>query len=82
MVLDGVISSVTSFGLFIELENTIEGLVHVTAMTDDYYNFDKDHHCYIGERKKKIYRIGDKVKIEVTGADKMQRTIDFVLVED
>lgn len=78
---EGVISSVTSFGLFIELPNTIEGLVHVTSMTDDYYNFDKDHYCYIGERTGKIYRIGDVVKILVVDADKTQRTIDFELVE-
>ncbi|PKM51711.1 MAG: ribonuclease R [Firmicutes bacterium HGW-Firmicutes-7] len=79
---DGVISSVTSFGLFIELENTVEGLIHVTSMTDDYYTHDKDHHCYIGERTSKIYRIGDVVKIIVTGADKAQRTIDFELFDE
>ncbi|PKM96375.1 MAG: ribonuclease R [Firmicutes bacterium HGW-Firmicutes-1] len=79
---DGVISSVTSFGLFIELENTVEGLIHVSSMTDDYYNHDKDHHCYIGERTSKIYRIGDVVKIVVVGADKAQRTIDFELSDE
>ncbi|MBC7960184.1 MAG: ribonuclease R [Vallitaleaceae bacterium] len=77
----GVISSVTSFGLFVELENTVEGLVHVTTLTDDYYIFDKDHHCYLGEHLGKIYRIGDLVKIEVVNADKAQRIIDFEMVE-
>jgi len=80
-VYEGVISSVTGFGLFVELENTIEGLVHVASMNDDYYNFDKDHHCYIGERTGKIYRIGDVVKIVVVAADKTQRTIDFEIID-
>ncbi len=78
-VFEGVISSVTSFGMFIELENTVEGLIHVTTLTDDYYIFDKDHHCFIGEHLAKIYRIGDIVKIVVVNADKAQRTIDFEL---
>lgn len=80
-VYEGVISSVTSFGLFIELENTVEGLVHVTTLTDDYYIFDKDHHCYVGEHLAKIYRIGDVVQIVVVNADKAQRIIDFELTE-
>lgn len=79
---EGVISSVTSFGMFIELENTVEGLVHVNTLMDDYYIFDKDHYCFIGEHTSKIYRIGDKVNIVVVNADKAQRIIDFELVDD
>ena len=62
---EGIISSVTSFGLFVELDNTIEGLVHVSHMEDDFYIFDEVNHVMIGERKRIIYRIGDTVKVRV-----------------
>lgn len=78
---DGIISSVTSFGMFVELENTIEGLVHVSNMEDDYYNYDEANHVMIGERKRKIYRIGDLVRIRVHSVDMGSHTIDFVLAE-
>ncbi|HYF83901.1 MAG TPA: ribonuclease R [Clostridia bacterium] len=78
---DGIISNVTSFGMFIELENTIEGLVHISNIEDDYYQYDEVHHMLIGERLKKIYRIGDNARIRVLNADISSRTIDFVLVE-
>lgn len=81
LIYDGVISGVTSFGLFIELENTVEGLVHINTLDDDYYIFDKDHYCIIGERTGNIYRIGDVVKIIVTAADRFTRTIDFEIAE-
>src|SRR5690625_3715052 len=60
----GIISSVTNFGLFIELENTIEGLVHVSNMTDDYYNVDENYHTLIYESTRKAYRIGGYEKIQ------------------
>jgi ribonuclease R len=74
---EGIISSVMSFGLFVELPNTIEGLVHVENMKDDYYVFDEINVKMIGERTKKIYKIGDKVKVKVLAADKLLRRIDF-----
>ncbi|MFZ5354698.1 MAG: ribonuclease R [Bacillota bacterium] len=77
---EGIISSVTSFGMFVELDNTIEGLVHISNMEDDYYIFDEKHHMLIGERLKKTYKIGDVVKIRVVRADISTRTIDFILV--
>jgi len=76
---DGIISSVISFGMFVELENTIEGLVHMSNMEDDYYQYDEVHHMLIGERYRKTYRIGDHVRIKVQNADITNRTIDFVL---
>jgi ribonuclease R len=76
-VFEGIISSVMSFGLFVELPNTIEGLVHVENMKDDYYVFDEINVKMIGERTKKIYKIGDKVKVKVLAADKLLRRIDF-----
>src|SRR5699024_12261668 len=61
----GVISSVTSFGMFVELENTGEGLVHVSYLTEDYSHFDDRSHALIGEMTAKIYRISDEVKVRV-----------------
>ena len=75
------LSGVTAYGMYVQLENTIEGLVHVSNMEDDYYIFDENNHFLIGERKKKIYRIGDMVKIRVLSADIANRNIDFVLAE-
>lgn len=77
---DGIISSVTSFGMFVELENTIEGLVHMSNMEDDYYQFDETHHMLIGERRRRTFRIGDSIRIKVLNADIANRTIDFSLV--
>ena len=76
----GIISSVTSFGLFVELENTVEGLVHVSFMTDDYYHYSEQSHALIGEMSKKLYRIGDEVDVKVTGVNMDEHTIDFILI--
>lgn len=78
---DGIISNVTSFGMFVELDNTIEGLVHMSNMEDDYYQYDEIHHMLIGERRKRTFRIGDSVRIRVQNADISSRTIDFVLID-
>ena len=78
---EGIISSLTSFGIFVQLENTIEGLIHFSNMLDDYYNFDEENYYIIGERTKKTYRLGDSVKIEVVGADPLKRKIDFALID-
>ena len=78
---DGIISSLTNFGIFIQLENTIEGLVHFNNMLDDYYHFDEENYHIIGDRTKKMYKLGDEVKIRVTNSDVMKRDIDFEIVE-
>ena len=67
---EGIISSVANFGMFIELPNTIEGMVHIANMTDDYYNFDERQMALIGERQAKVFRIGDEVKVKVTHVDR------------
>ena len=77
---DGIISSITSFGIFVELENTVEGLVRLTEMNDDYYIYDDINKMLVGKDSKKIYKLGQKVKIEVIYADKQTRKIDFKLV--
>ncbi|GAK42876.1 putative ribonuclease [Paenibacillus sp. TCA20] len=78
---DGMISSVTSFGMFIELENTVEGLIRLSMLTDDYYHFDDQHMILIGERTSKIFRIGDEVKIRVARVNMDEYTIDFEMVD-
>lgn len=77
---EGLISSVTSFGFFVELPNTIEGLVHMTDLTDDYYIFDEKTLTLTGERTKKQFKISDKVKVRVARCSKEEKTIDFELV--
>lgn len=73
----GVISSATNFGLFVSLENTIEGLVHISALKGDYYNFNPQQFSLIGERTGKTYRIGDEIMVKVEKVDVDSRKIDF-----
>ncbi|ACL76588.1 ribonuclease R [Ruminiclostridium cellulolyticum] len=80
-IFEGIIANVTSFGMFIELDNTIEGLVRMSSMEDDYYNYNESHYCLVGERTRKIYRIGDSVKVILAKADVAARKIEFILVE-
>ena len=75
----GIVSGITSFGMFVELENTIEGLIRLSSMDDDYYRYDEKQYCLIGERTGNIYRIGDAVEIVVTRASPENRQIDFML---
>ncbi|WP_181349624.1 ribonuclease R [Thalassobacillus sp. CUG 92003] len=79
-VFDGVISSVTSFGLFVELPNTVEGLVHVSYLTDDYYHFDEKQFAMIGERTGNMFRIGDEITIRVMNVNLDERVVDFEIV--
>ncbi len=77
---DGVISGVTSFGMFVELPNTIEGLVHVSYLTDDYYQYHERAYALIGERTGKQFRIGDEVQVRVSNVNVDERAIDFEIV--
>jgi ribonuclease R len=77
MIADGVISGVTKFGFFVELENTIEGLVHIQSLEDDYYEFDAASMRLTGKNTRKEFRLGQKVRIKVKAANKAQRTVDF-----
>ena len=78
---DGTISSVMNFGLFVQLDNMIEGLVHISEIKGDYYTFDETTHTLRGEKKGKMYKLGQKVRVVVTSASKENSTIDFNLVE-
>ncbi|WP_125153440.1 ribonuclease R [Clostridium rectalis] len=79
---EGIISSVTAFGLFVELPNTIEGLVHISTLTDDYYIYDEKHLCLVGERSKNIHRLGDEVKVIVDKVDLDAHEIYFELLKE
>ncbi|WP_079214033.1 ribonuclease R [Ventosimonas gracilis] len=79
---DGVISSVTGFGLFVELSGIyVEGLIHVTALPDDYYHFEPAHQSLSGERSGRSFRLGDSVQIRVMRVDLDERKMDFELIE-
>jgi ribonuclease R len=77
---DGIISGVTQFGLFVELENGIEGLIHVSYLTDDYYALNDKQMALVGERTRRVFRLGDPVRVRVIGANKEELQIDFELV--
>lgn len=79
---EGIISSVTSFGMFVELPNTIEGLVHISELHDDYYIYDEKHLALIGERTKNIYRLGDEVKVVCSKVDIDAHDIYFEVVKE
>ncbi len=80
---EGLVTGVTSFGLFVQLNDLmIDGLVHVTALKRDYYQFDAAHHRLVGERSGREYRLGDRLRVEVIGVDMEARKIDFDLVTD
>ncbi|MDO5416711.1 MAG: ribonuclease R [Lachnospiraceae bacterium] len=79
---DGVISGVTNWGLYVELPNTCEGMIRMNELADDYYVFDEAHYQLVGEMTKKVYKLGQKVKVQVAGTDKLLKTIDFVFVRE
>jgi len=79
---EGIISNITAFGLFVELDNTVEGLVRLSSMDDDYYTYNERSLCLIGERTKKIYRIGDKVDVQLIKVSVETRQIDFIIIDE
>lgn len=78
---EGMISSVTSFGVFVELDNTVEGLIRFEDLGNEYFIYDEDRKRLIGERSNIVYKIGDKVKIRVKDASKLLRTVDLEIIE-
>lgn len=75
----GVISSITGWGIYVELPNTVEGLIHITNLRDDYYFYNEGTYEMVGERTHKVYKLGEQIFVKVLGVDKLQRTIDFEL---
>lgn len=78
---EGAVSGITKWGIYVELPNTVEGLVHVTNMRDDHYDYDETRFQMIGERTGKVYRLGQKVCVRVVECDTITRTIDFEMVQ-
>lgn len=78
----GVISSVTNWGIYVELDNTIEGLVHISQITGDYYQYKEDTYELVGQATHKTFSLGQRVDVVVNGVDLAMRTIDFVLADD
>lgn len=76
---DGVVSGVTAFGMFVELANGVEGLVHISSLMDDYYDFYEERYALVGTHTKKQYRLGDKVRIEVLQVNIQDVSIDFIM---
>ena len=77
---EGVITSLTSFGIFVELPNTIEGLIRLSSLTDDYYHYDRENQQILGERRKKRFRIGDSLLVKVAKVNVMEGEVNFTLV--
>ena len=80
-IYEGIISGVASFGFFVEIENTIEGMVRVDLLNDDFYDFEAEKYRLIGRRTNNIYSLGDKVTIKVHSVDIQNREINFVINE-
>ena len=79
---EGIISGVTGYGLYVELDNTVEGLVHISSLRDDYYSYDPEKFELQGELTKKVYHLGQRVRVRTADADAQKRTVEFVLLED
>ena len=79
-IYEGIVSGVIAFGIFVELDNGIEGMVRVSSMLDDFYHYDEKRYMLIGERTRKTYRIGDVVNVQIVKANVEERKLDFMLV--
>lgn len=79
-VAEGIVSGLTNYGLYVELPNTVEGMIRLSDLVDDYYYFDEENYCLVGERTHKIYQLGQKMEIVINRVDKLLKTIDFLPV--
>ncbi|MDD6036991.1 MAG: ribonuclease R [Lachnospiraceae bacterium] len=77
---EGIVSGITNYGLYVELPNTLEGMVRLSDLTDDYYFFDEENYCLIGERTHRVYRMGQRLTVRIDRVDKILKTIDFLPV--
>jgi len=81
-VYNGVVSGITGWGIYVELPNTVEGLVHISKLPGDYYYYNESTYEMVGEATGRTYKLGMPVKVRTVGCDRMTRTIDFSLVSD
>ncbi|MGN1084192.1 MAG: ribonuclease R family protein, partial [Lachnospiraceae bacterium] len=80
LVAEGIVSGITNYGMYVELPNTVEGMIRLSELTDDYYFFDEENYRLVGERTHKVYQLGQKLEIRINSVDKMLKTIDFLPV--
>lgn len=81
-IYEGVISSITAWGVYVELPNTIEGMIHVSMLPGDYFYYDEESYEMVGQATDKRYKLGERIKVRVNATDKIARTIDFVIPEE
>ena len=81
-IYEGVISSITSWGVYVELPNTIEGMIHVSMLPGDYFYYDEESYEMVGQATNLRYKLGQKLKVRVNATDKISRTIDFVIPQE
>ncbi|RRN76203.1 S1 RNA-binding domain-containing protein, partial [Pseudoxanthomonas sp. SGD-10] len=82
-VYTGIVSGVTEWGMYVEIEeNKCEGMIRLRDIADDFYTLDEKNYCIIGQRKKKVYQLGDEVQIKVKRVDLSKRQIDFTLITE
>ena len=81
-IYEGVISSITSWGVYVELPNTIEGMIHVSMLPGDYFYYDEETYEMVGQSTNLRYKLGEKLKVRVNATDKISRTIDFVIPQE
>ena len=81
-IYEGVISSITAWGVYVELPNTIEGMIHVSMLPGDYFYYDEEAYEMVGQATGRKYKLGETIKVKVNATDKISRTIDFVIPED
>ena len=79
---EGVVTGVTGFGLFVTLPNTVEGLVHISGLDDDYYVYDEKNYLLVGERRRKLYRLGQRLRVRVEGVDPSARRVELALCKE
>lgn len=77
---EGIVSGITNYGMYVELPNTIEGMIRLSSLTDDYYLFDEENYCLTGESTHQVYRLGQKLTVTINSVDKILKTIDFLPV--
>jgi len=77
---DGIVSGVTNYGIYVELPNTVEGMIRLMDLNDDYYEFEPQHYRVIGRRTNRIYALGDEMRIRVSSVDIEEREINFTLI--
>ena len=80
-IYEGVISGVTNYGIYVELDNTVEGMVHVNSMRNDYYYFDEIHYELVGQDSGVKYKLGERVLVQVKRVDMASKSIDFRLID-